>query len=61
MSTNEPQKLRDQYSRPTKILNADYKPTSFDDVIMTCEILHVEEQHHLKILLENMKISLIEH
>jgi hypothetical protein len=50
MSTNEPQILRDEYSRATKILDADYNPASLDDVIKTCENLHVEEQHQLKIL-----------
>jgi hypothetical protein len=54
MSANKPQTLRDEYSRATKILDADYKPVSasLDDVIKTCENLHVEEQHHLKILLQ---------
>jgi hypothetical protein len=53
MSANEPQTLRDEYSRATKILDAEYKhvPVSLDDVIKTCENLHVEEQHQLKILL----------
>jgi hypothetical protein len=54
MSANEPQTLRDEYSRATKILDAEYKPvySSLDDVIKTCENLHVEEQHQLKILLQ---------
>jgi hypothetical protein len=54
MSANEPQTLRDEYSRPTKILDAEYKQTSasLDDVIKTCENLHVEEQHQPKILLQ---------
>jgi hypothetical protein len=54
MSANEPQTLRDEYSRATKILNAEYKQVSasLDDVIKTCENLHVEEQHQLKILLQ---------
>jgi hypothetical protein len=41
MSANDPQTLRDEYSRPTKILDAENKPTSLDDVIKTYEILHV--------------------
>jgi hypothetical protein len=47
MSANEPQTLRDEYSRSTKILDAEYKQVSanLDDVIKTCESLHVEEQH----------------
>jgi hypothetical protein len=52
MSTNEPQTLRDKYSRATEILDAEYKPKSSDDVIKTCENLHVEKQHQLKILLQ---------
>jgi hypothetical protein len=52
MSANEPQTLRDEYSRNTKILDAEYKPASLDDVIKTCENLHVEEQYQLKALLQ---------
>jgi hypothetical protein len=52
LSADEPQNLRDEYSRATKILDADYKPAILDDVIKTCENLHVEEQHQLKILLQ---------
>jgi hypothetical protein len=52
MSENEPQSLIDEYSRATKILDAEYKPASLDDVVKTCEDLHVEEQHQLKILLQ---------
>jgi hypothetical protein len=54
MSANEPQTLRDEYSRATKILDVEYKQVSasLDDVIKTCENLHVEEQHQLKILLQ---------
>jgi hypothetical protein len=51
MIANEPQTIRDEYSRATKILDAEYKPASLDDVIKTCENLHVEEQHQLKALL----------
>jgi hypothetical protein len=52
MSANEPQTLRDEYSQATKLLDAEYKPASLDDVIITCENLHVEEQHQLKTLLQ---------
>jgi hypothetical protein len=52
MSSNDPQTLRYEYSRATKILDAEYKPTSLDYVIKTCESLHVEEQHQLKELLQ---------
>jgi hypothetical protein len=54
VSANEPQTLRDEYSQATKILDAEYKQVSasLDDVIKTCENLHVEEQHQLKILLQ---------
>jgi hypothetical protein len=52
MSANKTQTLRDEYSQATKILDAEYKPASLDDVINTCENLHIEEQHQLKILLQ---------
>jgi hypothetical protein len=54
MIANEPQTLRDEYYQANKILDADYNQTSasLDDVIKTCENLHVEEQHPLKILLQ---------
>jgi hypothetical protein len=52
MSSNETQTLRDEYSRATKILDAEYKAASLDDVITTCENLHVEERHQLKTLLQ---------
>jgi hypothetical protein len=41
MSANEPQTLRDEYSQATRILDTEYKPESLDDVIKTCENLHV--------------------
>jgi hypothetical protein len=50
MIENEPQTLRYEYSQSTKILDAEYKPSSLDDIIKTYENLHVEEQHQLKIL-----------
>jgi hypothetical protein len=56
MSANEAQTLRDEYSRATAILDAKYKTESLDDVIKTCENLHVEEQHQMKILLQKMNI-----
>jgi hypothetical protein len=51
MNANEPQTLRNEYSQATKILDAECKSASLDDIIKTCENLHVEEQHQLKILL----------
>jgi hypothetical protein len=47
MSANEPQTLRHEYSRAIRNLDAEYKhlSASLDDVIKTCENLHVEEQH----------------
>jgi hypothetical protein len=52
MIANEPQMHRDEYFQANKILDAEYKPAILDDVIKTCENLHVEEQHHLKTLLQ---------
>jgi hypothetical protein len=57
MSANEPQTLRDEYSRDTNILDDEYKPANLDDVIKTCENLHLEEQHQLKISIQNMNIQ----
>jgi hypothetical protein len=45
LSANEPQTLRDEYFRATKILDDEYKPASLDYVIKTCENLHVEKHH----------------
>jgi hypothetical protein len=39
MIANEPQTLRDEYSRATNILDTEYKSASLDDVIKTCESL----------------------
>jgi hypothetical protein len=52
MSATNPQTLKDEYSQATKILDAEYKPASLDDVIKICENLHVEEHHQLKTLLQ---------
>jgi hypothetical protein len=48
--------MRDEYSRATKILDAEYNPASLDDAIKTCENLHVEEQNQLKILLQKYEL-----
>jgi hypothetical protein len=60
MSANEPQMLRDEYSRPTNILDVEYKQTSasLDDLIKKYENLHVEEQHQLKILFQKYEHSI---
>jgi hypothetical protein len=58
MIANESQTLRDEYSRTTKILDAEYKPASLDDVIKTYENLHVEEHHQLKTLLQKYEHQL---
>jgi hypothetical protein len=57
MSANEPQTLRDEYSRATKIPDAEYKPASLDYVIKICKNLHVEEQHQLKTLLQKYGLT----
>jgi hypothetical protein len=36
---------------------AEFKPASLDDVIKTCENLHVEEQHQLKELLQKYELT----
>jgi hypothetical protein len=58
MSENEPQTLRDEYSRATKILDNEYKPARLDDVIKICENLHVEEQHQFEIQLQKYEYIL---
>jgi hypothetical protein len=57
MSANEPQAFRDEYSRATEILDGEYKPARLDDVIKTCENLHLEEQHQLKELLQKYELT----
>jgi hypothetical protein len=52
LSANEPKILRGEYSRDTKILDAEYKPASLDDYIKVCENIHVEGHHHHEILLQ---------
>jgi hypothetical protein len=54
LSTNEPQTLRDEYSQATTIIDDEYQYLSarLDDVIKTCENIHLEEQHQLKLLLQ---------
>jgi hypothetical protein len=63
MSANEPktQTDKDEYSRATKILDAEYKQSRLDDVIKTCENLHIDKQHQLKILLQKYEHCLMEH
>jgi hypothetical protein len=61
MSSSEPQTLRDEYSWATEFLDAQYKPASLDDVIKSCENLHVEEQHQLKYYFRSMNMFLMEH
>jgi hypothetical protein len=55
---NESTTLRDEYSRAIKIPDAEYKPASLDDVIKTCEKLHVEEKNQFKILILKYKPSI---
>jgi hypothetical protein len=61
MSANEPQTLRDEYSRATKILDSEYEPASLDDVIKTCENLHVEDSINSKHYSKYVNISLMEY
>jgi hypothetical protein len=62
MSANEPQTLRDEYSRATKILDSQYKRSSagLDDVIKTFKNLQVKEHYQLQIIFKNMNICLLE-
>jgi transposase InsO family protein len=47
LTANEPQSLLNEFSRSTKILDAEYKPADLEEVIKTCENLGEEEQHQL--------------
>jgi hypothetical protein len=47
LSANEPQSLLNEFSRSTKILDAEYKPAILEEVSKTCENLNEEEQHKL--------------
>jgi hypothetical protein len=60
---NEAQTFRDEYSLSTKILDDEYSHTfvSLDDIVNTCENLHVKEQHQLKISLQKYERLLMEH
>ena len=42
----------DEFSRSTKILDAEYKPAILEEVIQICDNLNPEEQHHLLKLLQ---------
>jgi hypothetical protein len=63
MIANEPHTIKDEHSRATKILDAEYKQKSacLNDVIKTFENLHVEEQNQFKTLLQKYEHLLMEH
>ena len=47
LTADEPQSLVDEFSRSTKILDAEYKPTILEEVTKTCENITEEEQFQL--------------
>ena len=47
LAANEPQSPVDEFSRSTKILDAEYKPAILEDVTKACENLNEEEQCQL--------------
>jgi uncharacterized protein YfbU (UPF0304 family) len=47
LTANDPQSLLNEFSRSTKILDAEYKPAIFEEASKTCENLKEEEQHQL--------------
>ena len=47
LAANEPQSLMNEFSRSTKILDAEYKPAILEEVTKTCENLNEEEQRQL--------------
>jgi hypothetical protein len=52
LSANDSKSLLNEFSRSTKILDAEYKPAILEDVIQMCENLNTEEQHQLLKLLQ---------
>jgi hypothetical protein len=52
LASTEPQSLVDEFSRSTKILDAEYKPAILEEVTQLCDNLNSEEQHHLLELLQ---------
>jgi len=47
LTANEPQSLMNEFSRSTKILDAEYKAADLEEVIKTCENFGEEEQNQL--------------
>jgi hypothetical protein len=47
LTANESQGILNEFSRSTKILDAEYKPAILEEVSKTCENLNAEEQHKL--------------
>jgi hypothetical protein len=47
LTANEPQRLMDEFSCSTKILDAEYKPAILEEVTKACENLNEEEQRQL--------------
>jgi hypothetical protein len=47
LTANEHQSLLKEFSRSTKILDAEYKPAFLEEVTKACEDLNEEEQHKL--------------
>jgi hypothetical protein len=53
LASNEPKSLVDEFSRSTKILDAEYKPAVLKEITQMCTSLNIEEQHQLLKLLQN--------
>ena len=47
LAANEPQSLMNEFSRSTKILDAEYKHATLEEVTKNCENLNEEEQRQL--------------
>ena len=52
LASNEPKSLVDEFSRSTKILDAEYKPAVLKEVTQMCNNLNKEEQYQLLKLLQ---------
>jgi hypothetical protein len=61
LTANEPQSLLNEFSRSTKILDAEYKPAILEEVIKTCETSIKRNNTNYSKYSKNMNIFLMEH
>jgi hypothetical protein len=61
LNANESQSLMDDFSRSTKILDAEYKPAILEEVTKTCETSMKKNNTSYSKYSKNMNIFLMEH